>query len=341
MRSRDYWKRRSEQIARRQFTATDSYAHELVREYDRAMAAIRRDTEAFYTRFARNNEISLTEAQRLLTAGELREFRMTLDEFTALARNNADGRWTTILNNVYYRTRVSRLEALQIQIRQQVEMLAAGRQAGARSLLGGIYTDTYHRTLFEVQRGAGIGMSFAQMDQRGLDRVLSTEFAGSNWSKRIWGDRDKLANELRTRLSQSFIRGDSVDRTVKDLLERFAVSRSNAVRLVQTEAAFFTEQATMAGYRESGLVQEYENLATLDSRTSQICQEMDGRRFRLSEQEPGVTAPPFHAYCRTTTVPYFPDEFDPGERLARAADGQTYTVPGDMTYEQWKQKYVA
>jgi SPP1 gp7 family putative phage head morphogenesis protein len=340
MRSGAYWQKRTEQIARRQFQTADEYALTLAREYERAMVTTKRDIEVFYQRFATNNQITLAEARRLLTTGELREFRMTLEEFTAKAKDNADGRWTRELNNVYYRTRVTRFEALQVQIRHQVEMLAGSRQLGARGLLADIYTDTYHRTIFEVQKGAGIGVSFAQIDNQGLEKVLNTEFAGSNWSKRIWGDRDKLAGELQTKLAQSFIRGDSVDRTVKDLTERFAVSRSNAMRLVQTEAAFFTEQATMAGYKASGLVEEYQILATLDSRTSEICQSMDGKVFKVSEQEPGVNAPPFHAYCRTATVPFFPDEIDPGARLARAADGKTYTVPGDMTYEQWHNEHV-
>lgn len=340
MKPQEYWARRSEQIARRQHLKADRYVADLGREYGRAIQSIQRDIEAFYGRFAINNEIDLADARKLLTAGELKEFKMSLEEFTAKAKNNADGRWTQQLNNVYYRTRVSRLEALQLQIRQQVEMLAASEQTGMRELLGDVYEDTYYRTLFEIQKGTGIGTTFAKIDREGVDKVLGTEFAGSNWSKRIWADRDKLATELHTKLTQSFIRGDSVDRTVRDVVDRFNVSRSNAKRLVQTESAFFTEQATMDSYKESGVVGEYEILATLDNRTSPICQEMDGKVFRLSEAEVGVTYPPFHPNCRTTTVPYFDDEEDVGERIARDADGQTYYVPGDMTYEQWKRDYV-
>jgi len=340
MKSSAYWRRRSEQIAARQFKAAEEYLQELAREYERATMAIRRDLEVFYQRFADNNGIvTLAEAKRMLDAGELKEFRMTLEEFTAKAKDNADGRWTKQLDNVYFRTRVTRFDALQIQIRHQAEMLAGSREQSMRELLGDIYTDTYHRTIFEVQRGVGIGAGFARIDPKGLEMVLNTEFAGSNWSKRIWGDRDKLVRELRTHLAQGFIRGDSVERMTKALVERFDVSYSNAARLVRTETCFFVEQATLAGYRESGLVQEYEILATLDSRTSEICRQMDGRRFRLSEAEPGVTAPPFHANCRTTTIPYFPDEIEPGERLARDARG-TYTVPGNITYEEWLNRYV-
>lgn len=340
MRSADYWKTRSEQIAKRQHRKADRYVADLSREYARAMQTVQRDIEAFYGRFAENNEIDLAEARKLLTAGELEEFKMTLKEFTAKAKNNADGRWTRQLNNVYYRTRISRLEALQIQIQQQVEMLAASKQTGMHALLGDVYTDTYYRTLYEIQRGTGIGATFAKIDQAGLEKVLGTEFAGSNWSKRIWGDRDKLAAELHTKLTQAFIRGDSVDRTVREIVDRFRVSHSNARRLVQTESAFFTEQATMDSYKESGVVDRYEILATLDGRTSEICRDMDGKVFKLSEMEVGVTYPPFHAYCRTTTMPYFDDEEDVGERIARDEDGTTYYVPGDMTYSEWHKKYV-
>lgn len=46
---------------------------------------------------------------------------------------------------------------------------------------------------------------------------------------------------------------------------------------------------------------------------------------------------PFHANCRTTTIPYFDDEFNEGEmRAARGEDGKTYDVPADMTYSEWK-----
>lgn len=53
-------------------------------------------------------------------------------------------------------------------------------------------------------------------------------------------------------------------------------------------------------------------------------------------------APPFHVHCRSTTVPYFDDEFDAvGERAARDEEtGKTYFVPGNMTYKEWEKAFV-
>lgn len=64
--------------------------------------------------------------------------------------------------------------------------------------------------------------------------------------------------------------------------------------------------------------------------------------YRMSEWKVGVTAPPFHVHCRSTTVPYFDDEFDAvGERAARDEEtGKTYFVPGNMTYKEWEKAFV-
>lgn len=69
---------------------------------------------------------------------------------------------------------------------------------------------------------------------------------------------------------------------------------------------------------------------------------MDGKHFPMSEWKVGVTAPPFHVHCRSTTVPYFDDEFDAvGERAARDEEtGKTYFVPGNMTYKEWDKAFV-
>ncbi len=82
-------------------------------------------------------------------------------------------------------------------------------------------------------------------------------------------------------------------------------------------------------------------VATLDSHTSEICRDMDGKNFPMSQWEVGVTAPPFHVRCRSTTVPYFEDDLGSvGKRAARGEDGKIYYVPADMTYRDWEKSFV-
>lgn len=61
----------------------------------------------------------------------------------------------------------------------------------------------------------------------------------------------------------------------------------------------------------------------------------------MSEYQEGLTAPPFHPWCRCCTAPYFADMEGLGERFARDTEtGKGYKVPGDMTFEQWKKRTI-
>jgi len=66
-----------------------------------------------------------------------------------------------------------------------------------------------------------------------------------------------------------------------------------------------------------------------------MCLEQDGKDYPLAEAVVGIKYPPLHPWCRSTTIPYFEDLG--GERIAKDADGTRYYVPGDMTYEEWKE----
>lgn len=340
MKSADYWQKRAEQVGDLQHAKAGQYTRTLYKEYDRAKRSIQRDIEVFYGRYATNNGISLAEARKQLSTGELQEFKMTLEEFIDKAKHNKDGKWTKQLNNVYYRTRVTRLEALELQITNQIRMLAHGQEQGLSGLLGDVYKDTYYRSLFEIQKGLGIGVSFAKIDAEAIERVVKTPWASGNYSTRVWGNTEKLASQLSTTLSQSLASGRSTAQTSALLAKRMDVSFSAAEALINTETAYIVTEATFDGYKESGVVKKYQYVATLSERTCPTCGSMDGRTFKLSEKAIGINAAPLHPRCRCTTVASFPDDEDAGKRIAKEQDGKTYYVLGDITYEQWKKKYV-
>ena len=59
----------------------------------------------------------------------------------------------------------------------------------------------------------------------------------------------------------------------------------------------------------------------------------------VSEAETGVNLPPMHPFCRSVTVPDTASRT--GTRWARdPVTGKGITVPADMTYNQWYDKYV-
>ncbi len=50
----------------------------------------------------------------------------------------------------------------------------------------------------------------------------------------------------------------------------------------------------------------------------------------MSEYQVGVTAPPFHPWCRGTTAPYYEDMQGLGDRFARdVKTGESFNIPKD------------
>ena len=135
---------------------------------------------------------------------------------------------------------------------------------------------------------------------------------------------------------QGLMRGKGLLDTASQADKRFGVGMRNAARLVHTENAYFEAAASQEAYKDLG-ADEIQILAALDRVTCETCGAPEGKVIRETEMKPGITVPPFHPNCRCTTVPYLPD-FDDADRIARDRDGETYKVPADMTYEEWKDR---
>ncbi len=311
--------------------------------YRQAERELDNQIRVWYQRFAANNEISLAEARRWLTADELAEFKWSVQEYIKRGQENAiDGQWAKQLENASARFHISRLEALKIHTRQSLENLFADQQGVVGQTMGEVYRSGYYHTAFEIQKGFGIGWDIAAVDERRLAKVLAKPWAadGRNFSERIWGNRDKLVNELHTELTRNIMLGQDPQKAIDALAKKLNASRTNAGRLMMTEQAYFSSAAQRDCFAELG-VERFEIVATLDSHTSEICQQADGEVKPMSDFEPGVTAPPFHVNCRSTTVPYFDDEFSQGwERAARDEQGKTYYVPANMTYKEWAKAFT-
>jgi SPP1 gp7 family putative phage head morphogenesis protein len=335
MKSDEYWTKRMEALNEAELSKGEEYIKKQQVEYERSIARIRKDTDAWYARLAKNNGVSMAEARKLLTANELKEFHWDVQEYIKRGRENAiDQRWMKQLENASAKVQIRRLEEIELRTQQELEMLAARRLRGTTDVLSDIYKDGYYKGIYEVQRGIGQGLPFAKLDVRQIDKVLAKPWApdGRNFSARIWADRDKLVAELHTSLTQDVIRGGNLDQVISEFAHKMNVSRKAAERLIRTEAAFFSGQSRLDGYKETG-VKHYKYVATMDARTSDICRDMEGKVIPISEAKAGVNYPPLHAYCRSTTIPHFEDDVE-------VEDDEAYEVQEDETYKEWAEEHA-
>lgn len=342
MRTSEYWQKRTLQVEDALNNRGIDFFHELERAYTRAAADTEKEILKLYTRLATENGISLTEAKRLLTTNELEEFRWLVEEYIKYGRENAvSEEWIKQLENASLRYRISRLEAMKIQMQNQVEVLMGHEADTFSRVMSTIYTEGYYRSAHMIQTGLGVGSTFASIDHARVEKVLAKPWTsdGLNFSERIWGKhRTELISRLHTGLTQSIIRGEDPQKLINKISKEFDVAKSKAGNLVMTESAYFGNVGQQECYKELG-VEMQEFCATLDLRTSEICREMDGKVFKSTDIQIGVNAPPLHCRCRSCMVPYFEDNIT--ERAARdPKTGKTVMIPGNMSYKEWYEKFV-
>lgn len=342
-RNSGYWQGRMEALEDSQYQRSAAYYQDVQKQFRAADKDMQSDIEKWYQRLADNNDISYAGAKRLLKKNELEEFHWSVKQYIKAGEENAvDKRWMKQLENASARYHISYLEAMKLQTQQHAELLSAEFEDGITDFLHKSYGNQYYHAAFEIAKGTGAGANLAKLNTKTVDIIVKKPWAqdGKNFSDRIWTNKEKLVNSLHTELTQSIIRGADPKQAIKNLADTMAVGKAQAGRLVMTESAAIASAAQKDCLNDLG-VEKYQILATLDDRTSQICQDLDGEVFDMKDYEVGVTAPPFHPNCRTTTVPYFNDEFTGGEeRAARGEDGKISYVPADMKYGDWKKQYV-
>lgn len=345
MKNSDYWINRFGQLE----SVTNKDAMEAYRDveeiYQKAQTELEDKINTWYQRFATNNQISMAEARKLLTTGEMKELKWSVEEYIKHGKENAiSGQWAKELENASARFHISRLEALKLQTQQSIEALYGNQLDIVDSAMRKAYSQRYYRTAFEFQKGFGVGFAIDRLDENTLSNIINKPWAvdGYNFSKRIWTNKEKLIGELHSSLTRNIITGADPAKAIKEIKSKMGVSSNAAGRLIMTESAYFGSVAQKDMLNNLD-VEKYEIVATLDSKTSEICRSLDGKVFDMKDYQAGVTAPPFHPYCRTTTAPYFDDWEELGidrERVARNDKGKNYFVDGNTTYKEWEKKFV-
>ncbi|HBF0857043.1 TPA: minor capsid protein [Clostridioides difficile] len=338
----DYWIKTFNQLEEDVHNKGDNFNKELEKQYDIVLYNILREINNWYMKFAKDNKISMQEAEKLLNLRELAELKLSLEEYIKYGEENViSQKWMKELESAVKRVRISRLKALELKIRHQVEVLYSKEYEDVNTLIADTYQDSYYHTAFETQKGIGIGLMIAMLSMNNINKIVSSPWTtdGITFGNRIWNKhRPRLINEVNKGLKQTLINGVSPENLTNKINKNFNTSKEEAKLLVKSELAFFSSLSQRDCFNSLG-VEKYEIVSASDSRVCEKrCSPLDGKVIEMKYYEIGITAPPFHPRCRCVVVPYFDGE--ESYRSAREEDGETYYVPSNMKYKEWHKKYV-
>ncbi len=331
MRSKEYWARRaSERMVDYQADAVKT-ANEIGRVYFAAQKYLEAEAAKVFRGFRNGFKLSEADARRCLEnvpdENALKALRLAVLKMPDGEEKQAA---LAILSSPAYQYRINRLDALNRNIAKTCGDLCGVELKADKAFLGETAKKAYLETFFDIQKGTGVSGAFDMIPDGTVDQILKRNWSGANYSKRIWGNTRKMADELKSDLLVGVLTGKT-EREIADVITaRYQTSQFNARRLVQTETTYVVGQAELQAFKEAG-AEKYEFSALLDEATSAICRELDGKKFPVSEARPGENYPPMHPFCRSVTVADLPSEEELDKRWGNSAD----ELGLDLPFDEW------
>ena len=255
--------------------------------------------------FARYGKDNVIEYRSLLTRLSSVDRKLLYERFDDFIEKYPQYKHLTDVRKSIYK--LTRLEGLNESIKLQQLEIGAKEVDRLYDYLVDLYGDTYYK----MADSMGFGRTMLSFDKESAELLINKKWTQQkDYSDRIWENKSKLISYLTNDFKTSIIRGDSFNRVAKQMSERFVNrSRADIKRIVRTEGTRINNEAMMKTFDDSKLYDEYEYVAVIDRKTSDVCKDLDGEIFKLKDREVGINFPPMHVNCRSSFSVVIPDDY--------------------------------
>lgn len=292
-RNSGYWEERARQNKLNVIKIGENGINELKRVLKTNLDDVQKEIKAFYDKYGDNPAEELS----------YKEFEQYKKDLKAKAKKHPDDKTLQrMVKQDIPKYRIDRLRQLEADLQIRLAEVTTYQQTSINGTLTDVAAVSHEATKKMMKES--IGLNIGAINSRQIAALISTDWSGKNWSERLWKDREKLGKKLKQTLEKGITQGIGYRKMARELRAEVGTSFNNAFRLIRTESAFIQGDINKTTYQQAAEelgLDEYVYDAFLDSRTSEICRELDGKRFKISEMQIGVNAPPMHPNCRSTT----------------------------------------
>ena len=299
--NKSYWLKRSEELDKVATKVEKEVMKELSALYRDAFRSIEKEVNDFMMKYAVDHKLDYATVTQMLTPIDLAEYNQKIEELYAMYRDTGSEYIKIEIDRLNARAKITRLQALQDAINVELTKVTHEYQMTLEDTLIGLFTEQY-KEVSEL-----LGIMAPVINREAIKTIIEYPYAGKMFSDRIWDNKDALVKHIKQTLTAGSIRGDSIQKMSRQLKKDLNVLYYQAERLVRTETNYAMNQGHLKGYADSGVVEKYEFLAAIDSRTSKLCKNQNGKVYKLSDATVGVNYPPLHPNCRSTVIPVLED----------------------------------
>ena len=294
--STEYWRKREEENLKKNLLTEEEYVQHIHDILDYTADQIQREINGFYSKYARQEGISLAEAKRRIKSVDVEEFARKAKKYVKEKNFSKQANEEMRLYNATMK--INRLELLKANIGLELVSGFDELQKYNEEIL----TD---RTKEELERQAGILGGTVQNNEKMVSSIVSGSFHNASYSERIWLYQDMMRNELDKLLRQGLIQGKNPRQLAAHLQKLFGTCKYVAERLMRTELARVQIDAQKQSFEKNGY--EQYTFLSLGSACGS-CKALNGKHFDVSKMMPGDNAPPIHPNCRCSVAAHMDDE---------------------------------
>ena len=284
-----YWQRRQQELNKSMEKDEEKLKKRLSSYFDTEYRKLEKQISQYYQQYGEDNVIQYRRLMESLSDSDRRLLMEQMDRFSEKYPEYAH--LMPVRESIY---KLNRLEGLQYSVRlQQLEIGAVENEQITAHL-----NRQAMRGVNAAAEALGFGKNFYSNNPDITKLFVNVPWSnGENFSQRIWGNTDKLENYLNTDIAQGFARGDSYERLVRQLRQRFGkVSRNDAYRLIYTEGTYVMAESSMHPFTED--FEKYRLSTVGDGKVCEICRSVAQETFDIKDRQPGVNFPPLHPWCR-------------------------------------------
>lgn len=289
--NKSYWLKRSEELDKVATKVEKEVMKELSALYRDAFRSIEKEVNDFMMKYAVDHKLDYATVTQMLTPIDLAEYNQKIEELYAMYRDTGSEYIKIEIDRLNARAKITRLQALQDAINVELTKVTHEYQMTLEDTLIGLFTEQY-KEVSEL-----LGIMAPVINREAIKTIIEYPYAGKMFSDRIWDNKDALVKHIKQNLTAGIIRGDSIQKMSRQLKKDLNVLYYQAERLVRTETNYAMNQGHLKGYADSGVVEKYEFLAAIDSRTSKLCKNQNGKVYKLSDATVGVNFPPLHPFA--------------------------------------------
>ncbi|MDO4548820.1 MAG: minor capsid protein, partial [Clostridia bacterium] len=183
------------------------------------------------------------------------------------------------------------------QLERELAQMTQSAIGWMRTEMDATLERVFYETLNEKVDEAGAGFNVVTNDA--MRKYLNSDWAGVNYSTRVWNNVNALATRLKDDMADLLILGRSPSDIKRKIREDFGVGFYEADRLIRTEAMHMYNEGIMERYRRDGVTMVDIRIGR-DERT---CSRCNGYKENAPYPIDEAPALPAHPNCRCRYVP--------------------------------------